>query len=553
MSRPAPFAEGLPRHPRLRALAEEAIAAAFARYPFWATDLGLHEWDDQMPEPDSAAEDALARRLRQVARELEAMASVPLDAEERADWTTLRHAVGALVAELDEDRPAARDPNWYNGIISQSALGLARRRFGSPRDRAAALVARLQAVPALLDRAARRIQNPPAVWVAIARPQYAATIPFLREGLAQAFSDHPNEAQAVAEAGAEAARAYERFLTVLEGWANGPGEDFRLGPERFRQRLWWQEAVNTPLAELEQAGREELRRLQSEWQQVAARIAPGQNPRAVMAAIGRLHPPADRLLAETRAVLGELRQFCIAHELVTIPDAPDPAVVETPGFLRAITFASIDPPGPFELEATEAYYQVTLPDPLWPVEQQEDHLEGYNPWGIRIISAHEVYPGHYVQYLHLPRATSTVRKVFASGAFVEGWAHYCEELLWEAGFRTEDPDRLRLVQVMEALERVGRYLVALGMHCHGMDVEEATAFFQRECFMAPVNARREALRGTVDPLYLIYTLGKLTILRLRERARAAWGAQFSLRRFHDELLGHGFPLLPVVEALMLGS
>lgn len=548
------FRNGLPSEPSLREVAEATVEAVLAHLPFWATDLGLHQWDDQMPDLEPGTVDGFARRLTELRTRLEAIDPRRLSTADRADWVTLRHAVGGVLHEIEVERPFEHDPNWYNSVVSQSLLLLARRRYAAPEVRAGALIRRLQAVPRLLARGERLLDNPPAVWVEVALRQFPATLPFLREGLASAFSEQPEWAARVAEAGAEAARAFEHFAAFLADRWRGRGDgDYRLGEARFRQRLFWQEGIDTPVQALEAEGERELARLQEAWQEVAGRLGPGLSPRELMAEIGRHHPPADRLLSEARGVLGELRQFCEANALLTIPAAPDPAVVETPGFLRAITFASIDPPGPFEEQATEAYYQITLPDPTSSPADQEAHLEGYNPWGIRIISAHEVYPGHYVQYLRLPDAASSVRKTFGAGAFVEGWAHYTEELLWEAGYHTEDPDRFRLVQLMEALERVGRYLVAIRMHCRGMTVEEAERFFCEQCFMAPINARREALRGTMDPLYLIYTLGKLRILAMRERARKAWGKEFSFQRFHDALLSHGFPMLPVLEELLFGE
>lgn len=549
----ATFRNGLPRNRELARIAGEAMEAVLERFPFWASDLGLHQWDDQLPRMDAAARSTFERKLAGFRADLARVASDSLDLEDWADWQTLRHNLELLWDDETEYRPYTLDPNLYNQAVSSSLLTLARRNFHTPQDRARSAISRLEQVPELLDSARQLLLHPPLVYTETAIVQFEQTLPFLEEMLPEAFTSAGSDLAArVSQSAHRAGEAYRRFVHFLRDDLLGRSDgDFRLGSERYRNRLLWQEGIEEPVSALLDRGYEELNRLQSKFDATARELGADSGV-DLLKRLGADHPPADRLLEEIRGSLDRLKHFCLDRDLVTIPSVPDPMVVETPAFMRMITFASIDPPGPFENEAKEAYYQVTLPDPLWDPKDIDAHLAGFNRFAALVISAHEVFPGHFVQFLHLPRARSTVRKVFGSGAFIEGWAHYTEELMVEEGYGGAGPDglKLQLMQIMEALERVGRLIVGIRLHTEAMTVEEAAAFFVNECYMEPVNARREALRGTMDPFYLIYTLGKLELLRMREKARRTWGQTFSLKTFHDRVLEHGFPTMPVLERLL---
>jgi len=258
-----------------------------------------------------------------------------------------------------------------------------------------------------------------------------------------------------------------------------------------------------------------------------------------------------------------IRQFVIDHRTVTLPSKVRARVAETPQFMRATSFASMDTPGPFERKATEAYYYVTPVEPDWPPQQKEEWLTAFNYYTTDIVSIHEAYPGHYVQFLCLNASPATkLEKIFTSYAFVEGWAHYTEQMMVDEGFGasaspapTSEEElkaaKYRLAQTDEALLRICRLCVSIQMHCQGMSVEEATRFFQDYCYYEQKTARQEAIRGAYDPEYLYYTLGKLEILKLREDYRKQEGAKFSLQNFHDELLLHGAPPIRLLREVML--
>ncbi len=547
------FEHGLPTDPQLRKVARDTLEETLRAFPYVASDVGIHRWDDAMPDFSDAGQRARSESLGRLRSALADINPTGLTLDDWADWTTLTNQTALMTDDLVDWRPETRDPNLYNEIVSESVLSLTRRVFGLPIERAEHLIARLDAVPELLRQAERLLDNPPRIFVAVALRQFEATIPMLTE-VAGAFSDLPSDrVDMLAAAGRRAAEAYGAFIEYLDQrWSTRADGDFRLGETRYQRRLGWQEGVDLPLPQLLERGYQELARLHAQLEQEVAGMGRNLSLSDVLQALRKDHPSAHTLLPNVREVLDELRQFTADHGLLSVPPAPQPDVVETPAFMRLWTFASLSTPGALETGPMKAHYQVTLPDPQAPPNEVEEHLQGFNRWSMRLISAHEVYPGHFAQFAVLPTTPSTVRKIFWSGAFVEGWAHYTEQLVVDEGYGDGEP-WMRIAQIMEALERVGRYIVGIRLHAGDMTFDQAKEFFITECHLMPVHAQREAIRGTMDPFYLIYTFGKLEIYRLRERAKTAWGSEFTLKRFHDQLLAHGMPTFAVLERLLFTS
>jgi uncharacterized protein (DUF885 family) len=285
-------------------------------------------------------------------------------------------------------------------------------------------------------------------------------------------------------------------------------------------------------------------------ERLADSIAPGAGVAAALDSLARDHPDPESLVATVQEGLARIRAFVRDRRLVTPPASENLIVRETPAFRRATSFASMDPPGVWETRATEAYYNVTPVDPAWSERQKLDHLGFFNRWSSDIVSIHEAIPGHYYQFLALKRAPSRLRQALGSGSNTEGWAHYCEQLAIEQGFGGGDP-RYELAQLSLAAQRLGRLIVGLSLHTQGMTYEEAVRVFEEECYMAPVNAEREARRGALDPTYLVYTLGKWRILELRDELKQRMGSRFDLRAFHDAFLAQGPSPLPVVREALL--
>jgi uncharacterized protein (DUF885 family) len=309
--------------------------------------------------------------------------------------------------------------------------------------------------------------------------------------------------------------------------------------------------VDTPLDRLEQIGVEQLTRLLSDFRAVAAKVDAKRSPAAVLQSLSSEHPQSSEVIPLASAGLADLRGFVIARHLATIPSTVMPIVAETPPFARATTFASMDTPGPFE-HATEAYFYVSLPDRSWPAAKQQQLLTFFSPPTLSDVSTHEVFPGHYVQFLNNRLNPDEVRSLYDSGSNSEGWAFYCEQMMLDEGLHAGNP-KFRLAQIQMALTRACRYLVGIRMHTQRMTLAQAADFFEKQGFMTPHNAMVEALRGTDDPGYLRYQLGKLEILKLREDLQRKEGASFDLGKFHDAFLAQGAVPIKLIRRAMLGS
>jgi uncharacterized protein (DUF885 family) len=310
----------------------------------------------------------------------------------------------------------------------------------------------------------------------------------------------------------------------------------------------------------------ELAAKQAVFAEAARQIDPSKKAVEVFQAIQKDHPTEQKLIPDTARDLELIRQFLVDRRIISLPSKVRAQVTETPQYLRATSFASMDTPGPFETKATEAYYYVTPPENNWSSQQKEEWLTSFNYYTTDIVSIHEAYPGHYVQFLHLNASSANkLEKVFSSYAFTEGWAHYAEQMMVDQGFGSNMPPdssgsggRLQaakylLAQTDEALLRACRFCVSIKMHCQKMSVDEATRFFHENCYYEEKPARQEAMRGTFDPEYLYYTLGKLEILKLREDYRKQEGAKFTLRKFHDEMLRHGAPPIRLLREVLLND
>jgi len=317
----------------------------------------------------------------------------------------------------------------------------------------------------------------------------------------------------------------------------------------------------------------ELHREQQVLAETAKKIDPTRKPIEVLKEIQKDHPTAESLIPDTRKNLEAIRQFLVDRHIITIPSEVRPRVEETPQFERATSFASMDTPGPFETRANEAYYYITPVEKDWSRQQKEQWLTAFNYYTTDVVTIHEAYPGHYTQFLCLNASPANrLEKIFNSYAFVEGWAHYTEQMMLDEGFGPNMPSasglpatgsatagqspalvaaKYRLAQSDEALLRLCRLCCSIKLHCQNMTVDQATRFFQENCYYEEKPAHQEAIRGTFDPEYLYYTLGKLQILKLRRDWQQQQGRQFTLQRFHDQILSHGAPPLRLLRELML--
>jgi uncharacterized protein (DUF885 family) len=337
--------------------------------------------------------------------------------------------------------------------------------------------------------------------------------------------------------------------------------DFRIGADAFSKKLLYDEMVDTPLDKLLEIGYADLHKNQAEFDRIAKEVDPAKTPKEVLADLAAIHPPPDQLLQSFRDQFHGLIQFIREKKIVTIPSDVQPTLEETPPFMRATTFASMDTPGPFETHSTTAYFNVTLPDKSFTPAQVADYMAAFNIGTIVSTSVHEAYPGHYVQFLWVPQAPGKVRKLLGASSNAEGWAHYCEQMMLDEGYGqpgagakdAREAKLIRLGQLQDALLRDARFIVGIKMHTGQMSFDEAIDFFVKEGYQSRSTGTVETKRGTADPTYLYYTLGKLQILKLRADMQKKQGAAFSLEQFHDDFLKEGFPPIKIVRREMLGD
>jgi uncharacterized protein (DUF885 family) len=358
----------------------------------------------------------------------------------------------------------------------------------------------------------------------------------------------------LADAQTEASQAVGAYIEYLEAeLAPKARGSFRLGREHFETKLKLDEGLSVPLDRLLAIAMRELHETQEAFRSLAGRMNGAGTPLETWARTKGQHPKPGELVDTARRQLADLVTFLERHSIITVPTGEQITVAPTPEFYRW-SFASMWTPGAFETKPTRAYYYLTDAEPSWPEARQNEHLRDYNIPTLWSISIHEVYPGHFLHFQHLRRVASKARKsiMFAPASFVEGWAHYCEEMMMEAGFGREDYS-VKLGQLAESLIRLARFVVSIRLHAEDMSVEQGMRFFRDEAFMEEGSARREAERGTFDPTYLVYSVGKLMLLKLRQDCKQQQGKAFSLRTFHDTLLGQGTAPFWLHRQLMLGS
>jgi uncharacterized protein (DUF885 family) len=534
--------------------------------PSNATVTGYHQYDGQLDNYSRKNIDAEIAELKAFEKRIDAIHpdDAAADFVPRSDREILLGQIRSQLLTLETIRPWEQNPDGYSSVCASGAFVLMERKFASPDERLRSLVSREKQMPALLADARENLKNPPRIFTEIAIEQLPGIISFFEKDVPLAFADAQDAALK-----AEFARTNAAVITELKsylGWvetdllprSNG---DYRIGADAFQKKLAYDEMVDTPLDKLLEIGWADMRKNQAHFNEVAKELEPNKDAPTVLEELGENHPAPDHLLEAFRATFDGLLSFIRTNHIVTIPSDVRPIVEETPPFMRATTFASMDTPGPFEKHATEAYFNVTLPDPSMTHRQTEGFMHSFNIGTVISTAVHEAYPGHYVQFLWLPQAPSKVRKILSANTDVEGWAHYCEQMMLDEGYGQpgvgakdeREAKFLRLGQLQDALLRNARFIVGIEMHTGKMSFDEAVAFFEKEGYQSRESAVVETKRGTNDPTYLYYTLGKLQIMKLREDMKKKQGAAFSLEKFHDEFLLQGFPPVKIVREALLGD
>jgi uncharacterized protein (DUF885 family) len=534
---------------------DEYLSYLYEVHPTNATFDGVHVHDDLLEDFSRQAVDAQLRSLGGFARRLAAIDPTRLTDVERVERPALEANIRSRLFELEEVRSWERSIQHYADVLATSLAGQALFDYAPLAERARRVLSKLRQVPRFIQAARDNVKDPPGIFVKVGLESIRGTLRFIHDDLPRAFGDlgDLHLLGDLADASVEASSALGQYIEYLEkDLAPRSKGSFRLGREKFEQKFRFDEGLSLGPDRLLSIAMRELHTTQEEFRRVASRLN-GGDPIAAWQKAKQNHPPAGQLVPVAQQQLEELATFIERERIITIPPGAPVAVAPTPRFYRW-TSASMWTPGPFEARALRAFYYITDVDPTWSPERQDEHLRDFNYGALWAISIHEVFPGHFLHYQHLRLLDAKLRKsiLFSSTAFVEGWAHYCEQMMVEEGFRRNDPV-VRLGQLAEALIRLCRFIVGIRLHCEDMSVEQGVRFFRDEAFLEEVSARREAERGTFDPAYILYSLGKLMLLKLREDYKAHAGAKYSLRAFHDMLLANGTVPFWVHRALLLGE
>ncbi len=527
--------------------------------PTLGTTAGLHQYDTQLEDFSAASMAKEVAALHQWQTKIQAVPADGLDADVAADRQILLNAIASRLLSLEVIRMWEKNPDTYSSGVTASIFSVMERPYAPLNTRLRAAVEREKLMPQVFEEARRNLKNPPQIYTEIALEQINGLVSFFEHDVPQAFAGATDKALQAEFAKTNAAviaslRSYGDWMrSDLLPRSHG---DFRFGEDTYHKKLLYDEMVDTPLDRLLAINEENMKANQAEFARVAHEVDPNKTPKQVLAELATIHPAPDKLLDAFRDSFDAEIAFIQQHHIITLPSQVRPVLEETPPFMRAITQASMDSPGPFETNSTKAYFNVTLPEPSWTPEHIAEHMAAFNTGTIVSTSVHEAYPGHYVQFLWQSQFPSRVRKIIGASTNIEGWAHYCEQMMLDEGYvqpgSTPREQRLvRLGQLQDALLRNARFAAGIRMHTGVWTMEQAQRFFVDEGYQSPSVALVETKRGTSDATYLYYTLGKLEILKLRADLKAKQGAAFQLGTFHDALMRQGPAPIKVIRQSML--
>ena len=537
-------------------LVKAYYADDFRAHPATATVSGLHDYDGKLDDVSPSAHAAEVKRLKAALAGFTAIDPATLSASDRDDREVL---IGEIKGKLlDEERIQnwRRNPNEYVQLATEAVFALIQRDFAPLPERMRSAIGRERQIPAMLATAEHSLQDPPRAFVEIALQNIDGSIDFFKTAAPSAFAGVADPAlhKQFATVNTAAVKALTEYKTWLKQELPKAKGSFAIGSEALAEHLADYELIDVPLDTLHQLAWSHLRDDQAQFAAVAKQLDPNGTVQSALEKLQTDHPKGDGLVAEASKELAGLKQFIQEHHIVTIPPEVDLHVAETPEFARALVSAEFDPPGPLEQKAKEAFYYVTPPDASLTPPQVDDYLRGFDYSDFLITSAHEVWPGHYMQFLanKAHPEWSMVRRLSGVQSTTEGWAHYTEQMMTDAGLDGPTPI-LHLGQLEEALWRDCRMVASFELHTRNMSVAETIQLFQKECYLPESIAKSEAYRGTSDPGYLTYTLGKLAILKLRADYKAKQGDKFTLADFHDRFLAAGLIPIKLIRRELMGS
>ena len=538
----------------LSSFVENYLNYLYETQPTAAAFDGVHQYDDLLEDQSRTALEGQGRELGGLVRQLAAVGKSGMTQTEQVEREMLTANIRARIFELENIRSWERNPQRHSEILATSLAVQVLFPYAPVGERARRILSKLRQTPRFIETARKTIQDPPGIFIKEGIKSFNGVIEFIEHDLPRALTslDDMHLLSDLADASTEAVTAIHGYTEYLRNEAAPKARgSFRLGRENFDGKLELEEGVTLGADRLLAIAQRELRETQEEFRSVAGRL--GGDVASALERLKQDHPSAATLVSTAQGQVTELAAFVERKGLVSVTDGEVPVVAPTPPFYRW-TFASLWAPGPFEARPLPTYYYLTDVDPTWTPDRQEQHLRDFHTGALWAISMHETYPGHFLQHQHVCRIESKLRKsgLLASVGFIEGWAHYGEQVMIEAGFGGKD-NHVKLGQLAEALIRLARLVVGIRLHVEDMSVEQGVRFFRDEAFMEEGSARREAERGTFDPGYVVYSLGKLMILKLRADYEAKHPSKFSLKTFHDRLLGNGNLPIWAHRRLMLGG
>jgi Bacterial protein of unknown function (DUF885) len=527
----------------------------FKSHPFFAAQSGRHEFDGQMSDWSAAGFQKEIDRLKQSRTRAEAISAEPLEPAQRFEREYVLSVIDSDLFWLDQARAPFKNPAWYvNNLDPEVYLS---REYAPLEKRLQGYLGYARAIPQLTAQIRANLQTPlakPLIERGIAA--FGGFGEFFRNDVPKVFASVKDEQaqKDLRDANSAAAKAMEDLKTWLVSERKNGTDSFALGETLYAAMLKQTERVDAPIAGLEAMGRADLERNTAALKAACEEFLPKGTIRACIDKMNASKPKGGAVEG-ARALLKDLKSFIVEKDIVTIPGTEEALVAESPPYNRG-NFAYINIPGPYE-KGVPSVYNISPPDPKWTLKERQAYIPGIAR--LTFTSAHEVWPGHFLQFLHANRNPSKIAALFVGYAYAEGWAHYCEEMMWEEGYGNGSAE-IHIGQLTDALLRDVRFLSSVGMHTHGMTLAQSEKMFLESAYQDPGNARQQASRGAYDPAYLNYTLGKLMIRKLR----ADWVAQKTSgdakaepmkewKAFHDAFLSYGGPPIPLVRKAMVGD
>ena len=526
---------------------ETFLEGYFKVNPTFAVYQGKHEFDGQLPDWSPEGIKAQIDYRKRAIADAKAVDDSDMTDTQKFERSYLVSVMEGELFFIEDAQDHLKNPAFYIGDLDPNVY--IARPYGDATTRMKAFIAYANNVPKAAAQIKANLKLPlPATYLKFGQAGFGGFADYYTGDAKKAFAEVKDEAlQKQFDEAAGKAGAAMKDLAAHIGSQPATSDGFALGADKFSKMVLANEGVDVSLEELEAIGRADLKRNQEALAVACSTYAPGATMQDCMNKMGA-NKAADGPVAEARRQLPPLKQFLIDKDIVSIPGTEEAKVEESPPYNRQNS-AYIDIPGPYEKGLPSVYY-ISPPDPTWDKATQD----GFVPGKMDLLgtSVHEVWPGHFLNFLHANRSESIFGKLFVGYAFAEGWAHYTEEMMMDAGLGEtvgKDAAEMKVGQLSNALLRNCRYLSAIGLHARGMTVAQSEELFKNECYQDAGNSKQQAARGTYDPGYLNYTMGKLMIRKLRDD----WtkGDRTKWKAFHDEFLSYGGPPIPMVRKAMM--